>query len=371
MSIVKQILFSASAANLPSGSVAVVSNFYAGLFGGPLSQLIKCLTAVKVCAEFEKNGTAAVPVCLVRQDAPLGFSPIEITLIDRGSGLHYLKSSGMEVNTAEAVVDVKNYDRLFGEIEKIFPDGDREALLAMKEAFYHDAESVSSCARWLKYMLKDFGAIVVEHDALPQNPPFPVAAFVADSSEISEYANEATLHERDDATRPIIWPLPDVTISNVRIMKTLRHYELDISRIFDGKEQVMDYARGTLKSDVPDRLQKLLDETVAVLDELERSAFSEPCEYERSVRIRKARSARIVYQIKKIHKHTCAALAEKEKTAENRIRKACDFLSPFGRWQQNTLGCAQVPISHGRAGLRALYERLDITTQNHQLIEMD
>jgi len=74
--------------------------------------LFKCLAAVKVCAEFEKNGTAAVPVCLVRQDAPLGFSPVEITLINRGSGLHCLKLSGMEVNAAEAVVDCKNYDRL-------------------------------------------------------------------------------------------------------------------------------------------------------------------------------------------------------------------------------------------------------------------
>ena len=42
----------------------------------------------------------------------------------------------------------------------------REALAALKEAFSNGADSVSSCARWLKYLLKDFSAIVIENSAL-------------------------------------------------------------------------------------------------------------------------------------------------------------------------------------------------------------
>jgi len=96
MTLINQISFPASAVDLPPGSVVVAANCYAGLFSGPLSQLLKCLTAIKVCAEFKNKGIAAVPVCLVRQDAPPGFSPLEISFIDRNSTLHCLKSAERE-----------------------------------------------------------------------------------------------------------------------------------------------------------------------------------------------------------------------------------------------------------------------------------
>ena len=365
---------------MPKGSAAVVSNFYACLLGGPLSQLLKCLTAVKVCAEFEKQGVYAVPVCLARQDAPRGFSTREINFIDRASKLHCLKPYEMETNDAGSVIDGRGNEKLFAEIEKIFPDAETEPLSALKEAFIPNTNSVSSCARWLKYLLNEFGVHVIEvapeqasgnsdFQCLPQNLMFPVAAFVADSSEIAEYAKESALCESEGMPRPLVRPLTYATISNARSLKTLRRYGLDLTRIFDGKERVLDYVRKTLESDVPDRLQKLRNESAAVLDELEPAAFA--ARGERSVRIRKARAARIIYQLEKLQKHSCAAVADKEKAAENRIRKACDFLAPFGRRQQDTFGGAQIPLFYGRTGLRAIYERLDITTQDHQLIEMD
>ena len=373
MNIIEQNTYNTSAVNLPPGSAAVVANFYASLFGGPLSQLLKCLTAVKVSAEFEEKGIAATPVCLVRQGAPPGFSPDEIILIDRSSMIHCMKSSGIKANAAETAIDGNGDETLFEEIEQIFSGGDSEYLAAFKEAFYHCADSVSSCARWLKYLLKDFGVTVVENSALPRYLPksgmLPVAAIIADSSEIAEYVKEAALYEREGILRPIVRSLPDVTISSVRIMKTLKRYGLDFARILDGKERVMGYMRETLKSDVPARLKNLRNETAAVLDEMETAAFA--ARGGRSVRIIKERAARIIYQLEKIQKHSIAALADKEKSAENRISRACDYLSPLGRRQQDTLGGAQIPLYYGRAGLRKFYERLDITTSNHQLIEMD
>jgi hypothetical protein len=131
----------------------------------------------------------------------------------------------------------------------------------------------------------------------------------------------------------------------------------------------MEYVREMLKSDVPVRLQKLREETGAVLDELKTAVFA--ARGERSERIHLSRAARIIYQLEKIQRHSSEALTNKEKAAERRICKACDFLAPLGRRQKDALGGAQIPLYYGRAGLRGLYERLDITTQNHQLIEMD
>ena len=377
---IKQGAFPSSGTNLPPGSVAVVANIYAGFFGGPLSQLLKCLAAVKIRAEFEKNGVAAAAVCLVRYGARPGFSPWESVLIDRSSKLHFLKSTAGDNETpSPANADIRDENFL----REIFPGGDIESLSALKEAFLPGANLVSSCALWFEYMLKDFGAIVMEADAvstgynlsgaesqgLRQGRELPVAAFVADSSEIAEYVDAPPLRDGAGLVRPLVWPCPDATISNARSLKTLKRYGLDFERVFEGKERVIEYVRGTLKSDVPARLQKLRDEAGAVLDELEAAVFA--ARGDRSKRIRKARAARIIYQLEKIQRLSRAALSDKEKAAANRICKACDFLAPLGRRQKDALSVAQIPVSFGRAGLRALYEHLDITTSDHQLIEIN
>ena len=359
MYLIKEISLPSHVIDLPPGSVAVLTNFYAGLFGGPFSQLLKCLAAVKICEEYKKRGTTAVPVCLVCQDVPSGFSPGEINLADRNFRLHCLKAGSFE------------------EIEKIFPDGDREALSALKEAFIPNKNFVSSCVQWLKYLMKDYGVTILEYNTFMmhgysggsenQSPALPVAAFVADSAEITKY--DETPLKKDDVSKLLVRLCPDVTISNARCLKTLKRYGLDFARLFDGNDRVMDYVRETLRSDVPGRLQILRDETGAVFDEMENTDFAAGSE--RSGRIRKARAARIIYQLEKIQRHSRAALANKEKAAENRIGKACDFLAPLGRRQQDVLGGAQIPVSYGLAGLRALYNSLEVTTPNRQLIEMN
>ena len=374
--LIKQISFPTSVPDLTPGSVAVVTNYYTGIFGGPLSQLLKCLTAVKICAELEKNGASAVPVCLVRHDTPPGFSQDEINFIDRASKLHCLKSAEIEKGNTEAVISGEDIERLFKEIEKIFPNGDHETLSTLKEAFIPGADLVSSCVKWLKYLMKDFNAIILEYDIMSanQNPDafksqtreLSVAAVVVDLAEMAEYVKAP--QERWDVPVTFVRPCPDVTISNARNMKTLRCYKLDFERLTGDKEHVIECVRKTLKSDVPDHLQKLRDETVTVLDELEPTAFAMPGK--RSEIIRKARSARIIYQMDKILKHSREALENKEKAAENRVSKALEYFSPLGLRQQDTLGGAQVPLVYGQAGLRALYDRLDITTKNRQLIEM-
>jgi len=396
----KQISFPSSAVDLPPGSVAVIVNYYAGFFGGPLSQLLKCLTAIKVCAEFEKRGVAAVTVCRVCRDAPPRFSTNEINLLDRRSKLHCLKADIEEITKTPVLPETRasspHFSRICGQdarapggfaitsIERIFPDGDSEAISALKEAFASDANSVSSCVRWLNCLLKDFGVIAAqydlftmdqntrnsEHHSLQQSRMLPVAAFVVDTAEIAEYVNALSGRERGGLNRPLVWPSPDVTITNARSLKTLKRYGLDFAMLFNGQERVMDYARETMKSNVPARLQKLKDETAAILDELKTAASAGACG-ERSERIRKSRCEKIIYQLEKIRRHSSGALAEKEKAAENRIGKACDFLAPRGCRQSDVLCGAQIPIYYGRSGLRALYEHIDITRPNHQLIEMD
>ena len=56
-------------------TVAVVTNFYAGLFGGAVYQVLKCLAAIRICEELEKQGVEAVPVCWFSPQPPPGCPP--------------------------------------------------------------------------------------------------------------------------------------------------------------------------------------------------------------------------------------------------------------------------------------------------------
>ena len=343
----------------PDGSVAVIVNFFTSLFGGPLSQLLKCLTAIKVCAELAKAGVAAVPVCWIRPDPPRDFPSRLIYLLDRRYELHRLELSETEPQT----VCGSSVNTLFNEIEKIFPEGcDEETLTALRRAFSPDMDFSSANAAWIEILLKEWGARVWndtdvsgEPICLLQSQTFPVAAVVVDAHEIPAYAGQF----------PLILPRCRATIISARLRKTLERYNVDFNRLFAGKTRVMESLRSV--HTVPDRLAELTTDVRDCLNNLEifdaRNA--------RFAKIRKTRGERIVYQLEKTRRHYLNAVAAWEHTADARIHKACNAIAPFSSSQEDVIGGIQIPLRYGQTGLRILYEKLDIRKFEHQLIEMD
>ena len=77
-----------------SASVAVVAIFYGGLFGGPVSQILKCFTAIKICDELARQGISAAPVCWIRSAPPGDASHWSPFLLDHKSELQTLELTG-------------------------------------------------------------------------------------------------------------------------------------------------------------------------------------------------------------------------------------------------------------------------------------
>ncbi|MDR1726363.1 MAG: bacillithiol biosynthesis BshC [Acidobacteriota bacterium] len=370
---------------LPQGSVAVLAECRAGLFGGALAQLLRCLTAAKVCAELRERGVDATPVCRVRPaDAQ---SPLETHLVDRRYGLHRLAPGDA---LGEGVCGGWT-DALLAEIEGLFPPdaaGGDDALASLKEAFSPGTAFVDANVRWLGRLLRPWGVVVEGFDvgdaaeaggardggrggeapppsplgrALERRRALPVAVVVTEPQDAPRH------RAHDGILVPIPWPRARVTMSSARVEATLRRYALDPGHLREGLDAVMGRVRGELRGDVPARLRGLEEDVgdalagLVALDARDR----------RFAKARRSRGERILYQLGKLRRHVDGALARRERVAEARLRKACDFLAPQGRWQDEVLGSLQVPLRHGASGVQTLYEGLDVGTFGHQLIRMD
>ena len=80
---------------------------------------------------------------------------------------------------------------------------------------------------------------------------------------------------------------------------------------------------------------------------------------------------RILYQLEKLHRLCAAAHIRKEHAVSRQIHRVCSLLAPNRRLQENELAGVQIPLRYSRAGLRLLYEKLNVMMNEHQLISMD
>ena len=382
--------------NWPQGHVAVIADFHAGLFGGPISQLLRCLSAIKVCEELKRRGVDATPVCWIRADTTADFSPHEIHLLDHCYRLHRISLNAPNdlhetgTGTAQAMVCDDRTEHLLDEIEAIFPSSvavaeNNRAFAALRKAFAPGSNFISANARWTGDLLNHWGMLTMKPDEsdsdtvdkelrktavsfpLMQCQKLPVAIIITESRDDSAGITAASLWKHAGVTRPLFWPRAQVTITSARINKFLRRYDLDFTQLFNGSGNIMESVCEKMQSDVPERLQWLETEVRDALKELK--VFD--AHDQRSARDGRERGERILYQFEKLRRHTDGALVHKKQTAINRIRKACDFLTPHGRRQEDVLGLLQIPLRYGTTGLQTLYENLDITNFDNQLVEID
>jgi uncharacterized protein YllA (UPF0747 family) len=200
-----------------------------------------------------------------------------------------------------------------------------------------------------------------------QSLVLPVVAFIADPQEIYEFTKAAPAYEALHMAQPLIWPRCGATIINSRSIRTLEHYQVKFSQLFDGEAKVMEYVKKSIANEAPAVLQRLRSEADACLPE---TGLPESQD-KRFAKIRDRCREKILYQLEKLHRHAAGALRIKEQTAMRKVHRACNFLAPNGHLQEAELGGIQIPLRYAHAGLRALYEKLDIRNLEHQIIELE
>jgi uncharacterized protein YllA (UPF0747 family) len=403
-----------------TGSVAVVVNFYASLLGGPVSQILKCLTAIKVCAELKKEGIAASPVCWIHSSPPSGFSPHTLKILDRSSEIHCFELVDDERTQLlqSGALPQRRIAEIVAEIERLGSGGFDKELLELLSSFKQNENLVSANAQWIALLLKEWGITVIDsgtpavqnawneahafasnrqdriqvvmkkqmadlavlgYPANPQNSAIPscliqslvipTAAFVADPLEIYDFAKASPLYEELGIPQPLIWPSCSATMMNSRSRRTLDRYALHFSQLFAGEQNVMELVRNFMKNKykVPEIFEELKADAEICMMVTGASVSPD----KRFPKIQDRCRKRILYQLEKLQRHCTNAAKTNEQTAMRKIHRTCNWLAPNGRLQETELGGIQLPLRYAGAGLRLLYEKLDVRNFEHQIIDMD
>jgi uncharacterized protein YllA (UPF0747 family) len=345
-------------------AVIVVADLYPGLLGGPISQILKCLTAIKICELLIKSSCNAVPVAWMHATSPPGFSVQPVSFLDDNTEIH-----SFEFPAAAAVS--RSNSRLLVQIAD-FGKGafDTESLAMLHDSFSGEEAVSSATARLFSGLMRDLGMVVVDPSIFPAQSDgiarVPVLARVIGPFEIDSFAHGMPDLENADFSRTMIWPQVSATIGDVRSRRTLDRYHLELSHLYRGEREVLERFKRGLPNAGLAKLDSLAAEVEAMMKELG-SCFSE----EKFLKAHSSCREKILYQIGKLADLFSAAMRSKERTASLRIRKACNLMAPNGRLQERELAGIQIPLSYSLAGLHVLYEKLDILSFEHQIIWMD
>jgi len=380
-------------------AVVVVTEIDAGLFGGPLAQILKCLTTIRLCEELANYAVNAVPVAWVSTNSP----QYSVRLIDADGEMQSLAVSPTDVIP----------DRIPDVILKIQEFGGgtlKPGILDLLKSVFLPGKSFSrASAELFSALLSEWGMIVIDPtapeflpnviealapvrararpieseqssqsrhvvsllhasvvpDHLTVSSVLPVLAFVIDPFEISALVRLLPAFDETGLPRPAVWPRASLTFGDARSRRTFSRYHLDLPQLFSGGDKVLRGVMQAIPHSALEKFDRLKLEVQTRVAELGLPADSEISDTAASCR------DRIVYQLEKLRAHLESALSMKEKTASRQIQKACNLLAPYGQTQERELAGIQIPLNYSHAGLRFLYEKMDILKFEHQLIWMD
>jgi uncharacterized protein YllA (UPF0747 family) len=380
---------------LQPGSVAVTAHLQGSLLGGPISQILKCLTAILVCEELAKYGIAAVPVGWLDEAALSAFSMASIQLLDKESELHCLQLQKPET-TGFALHDPlpgNQIESLLSQIENLGQGTfDIETLNIIRSVYVPEATLSSASANLLTALMKEWGMVILNAAAPPiqsiltracasicgraetnvapfliQSLVLPEIACVIDPYEIQAYERILPLFAEYSLPKPMIWPQCSATLLDARNRRMLERFGLSLDQLYSGEEAIAGRIRDSIPLSATEKLEILKSEIAARMDEVRDLDLAES-EFTKTADICEEK---IIFQLQKLLDRYTNARERQEQVANRQIHKLCNFLAPNRRMQERELGGIQIPLRYSLAGLRSLYGKLDIMKFEHQLISMD
>jgi hypothetical protein len=317
--------------------VAVVATVGAHVLGGDASQILKCLTAIKLSEELQRRSLSAVPVCLVDSKS---IGNRYVFIIDGRGGLNGISS--------------EDSDPVSG-IEEI-EDGayDPETVQFLRRACSPDTALPLITARIFSGLMKDWGLVALIGDA----QSFFSKTGVHPLSIVGPY-------ESLSQKLPAAWPSISATVMDSRSRKTLEKYKLGMVELFPGEKEAMNKIQSNLPG--PSGFSELKSEVEQSMAELSDPVSSN----DELMRARDSCREKIIYQIEKLQKSFEAAKARRLEAASRQVHRACNFLAPNGSTQERELAGIYFPLRFSPSVLHQFYDQLETNALNHQLITMD
>lgn len=344
------------------GTVVVAADIRPALFGGPVFQFLKCLTAAKVCEELAARSVTAVPVGWMLPESP-EFPAWSAALVDGEGELRRLEVSRGEKFDRDKTAE------LISEVERIGEGKfDQDAIALLKKEFC-GASLAEASGRLLEALLSEWGLIVLN----PSDPEFQRAIRAASVSGsvrdvlLPVLVSIVDVYDFAAASGPLLWPQAGATIIDSRSRQTLEKYNLNLVQLYAGEDEAIGIVRDSLPRGISERLALLKAQAEKTIDELKARMAGE-------TKVLKAADScgeKITYQLSQMEKRVEASVAARMETAARRIRKACNFLAPNRNLQERELAGIQLPLKYSSAVYRLVYDELDVFGLEHKLIYLD
>jgi uncharacterized protein YllA (UPF0747 family) len=358
-------------------SVAVVATVNANILGGAVSQIVKCLTAIKASEELGRRSIAAVPVCRIRDTSPANDS---VTLLDSEGEPHRLSLN--QQRTSDFISGIEELGR---------GTYDPEIMGIIRRAYSPQTPLLLASARIFSNLMKEWGLVVLDPQMsflelvpesiseearnvqLPveakkllfQSFILPVIVSIVDPCDLDAFAVVLPFFDRLNLVRPIAWPASSVTMMDPKSRRTLDKYNLGIADLFAGETETMNKMQSRLPgSDKLSGFRSAVEQTMAELEAL----LPNDDEF---LKTKRSCKEKIIYQIEKLRINLETAVFNRLQVANRQVHKACNFLAPGGRPQQQELAGVYFLLRYSRFVLQNIYERLDGMASEHQLISLD
>jgi uncharacterized protein YllA (UPF0747 family) len=398
-------------------SVVVAADLRASLFGGPMGQMLKCMTLIKICEDLLNSGVSAVPVCWISAGAQVHDSQWSVNVMDHDGGLHgmHLSAPDGTVLLPDNPLPQDSVSALISKIEKIGRGSfDNRVLKILRAAYNPKATLISASARFLTDLMGEWGLVVlhpqveslvsISDEALK---PFetgiariqsrcgeresesaaedrivtslkaafpnrllrsfmmPVIANIVDFNELDSFAEVLPVFDELGYVQPKLWPCVSATIVDARARRTLEKYNLNLDEFFSGKDEILKSI--TISHFVSEKLKDLELEVEKRMAEMN-AHVPDPAEF---LKMRDSSQERVIYQIRKLRNRFESADSRKKETMGRHVRHAGNLLAPNRQMQQNQLSMLGFLLHHTQAILGFLHEKLDIFNFNHQILFMD
>ncbi len=394
------------------GTVVVLVSMPAGLFGGPLSHLLRCLTAIRLTTELRQGGIPAVPLLWIQAEDEVSCTVRSVSLLDSDSRLVQLSADGPEGSSSDALLakvgEVAPGSDVLRTLEAACAPGTargrasaaflarflepwglvvldpqapefrafRERAAARSGSDSAELESLLD-AQHLKLVSAGYGPPEMEaglalgkrsaHRHLVQNALLPVAASVVGDCDIRAFVLALPLIQRLVQQAPLAWPRVSATIVDARSRKILDKYHLALDDLFGAMPNVL---RKTGLEDTERlaaaRLDEAINEARQSMDRIAALAPGDGLGTEVS-----ASRDKILYQLTKMKERILAAGSLRREAATRQLERACNVLAPARRPQECEIATLHFLLRHRPAIVAEISERLDIWTHDHQLINVE
>ncbi len=201
-----------------------------------------------------------------------------------------------------------------------------------------------------------------------QDVLLPTIAYVAGTGEGAYYAQMKAIYEYFGLPMPVIFPRKSLTLLESRVERVLDRYQLQVSDFWGNPDLLVNHiARAQLPHSIEKDVRNAAQCVSDNLEILEKTVG----EFEPTLVdfVRKTRG-RLQSQIEGLEKKVLQAYKKRNDVIQQQIYKAHHSLFPNNHLQERELNVVPYLFKHGFGFIDQLYEAIDISSFDHQIVRI-